>query len=103
MTDFNTQCSPHAFLENRKRYSIILNLLGIDQKNIYVDVNASKHEVAVRQRRGRFWIFAVPNLGQLQLVSVRYKSGVLEISIPKMGRKIPQTAKLPPKTIDSIV
>lgn len=85
-----TSNPPHALLENSSNYSIVMNLLGIDQKDIAIQVNEAKREIAVlakkeaqNAKRGFFWIFGVPSEGLLDSITTRYKAGVLEIVIPK--------------------
>jgi HSP20 family molecular chaperone IbpA len=82
--------SVHAFLEDRSKYSIVLNLLGIEEKDIGIRVNAQKREIAVMAKRetyaskqGSFWIFGVPSEGLLSAITARFEDGVLEICIPR--------------------
>ncbi len=81
---------PHALLEKSSGYSIVMNLLGIDEKDIGIRANESKREIAVLakkvgpyEKRGFYWIFGVPAEGFLGSISARFKGGVLEIQIPK--------------------
>lgn len=85
---------PHTLLESPSSFSIVMNLLGIDQEDISIRVDESKREIAVlakkeviNSKRGFFWIFGVPSEGAINLISTRYKGGVLEISVPKCRSK----------------
>ena len=90
----STACAnpPHELMETASSYSIIFNLLGIDQKDIGIDINEQKREVSVLARKdgsymkkGFYWIFGVPQVAALGAISTRYRSGVLEIVIPKQA------------------
>ena len=81
---------PHALLESRSSYSIVLNLLGVAQNDIGIRVNEQKRELTVLAKKetpyykhGFFWVFVVPIQGLLHSITTRYKAGVLEIRIPK--------------------
>lgn len=81
---------PHALLEKPSNYSIVLNLLGINESDIGIRVNEASREVAVlakkearNSKRGFFWVFGVPADGALDAISTRYRGGVLELVIPK--------------------
>jgi hypothetical protein len=67
-----------------------MNFLGIDVNDLGVRVNLSKREIVVLARkesrnmkRGFFWVFGVPPEGLLEAMTTQFKSGVLEIVIPK--------------------
>lgn len=83
---------PHAMLEDEGSYSVIFNMLGIDQKGIGIDVNFGKREVTVLARResknfrhGFYWVFGVPSDALLGEMTSQFKNGVLEIVIPKVS------------------
>ena len=85
---------PHQLMETLSSYSIFFNLLGIDQKDIGVDINEQKREVAVLARKGGsymkqgfYWVFGIPSVAALNAISIRYRSGVLEIIIPKQSER----------------
>ena len=87
---FNTP--PHALTDSPSSYSIVLNLLGTDQRQIGIHVNEKKREISVLARkdspfykRGFYWVFGVPRKGQLSSVSARFRLGVLEIVVPKQA------------------
>ena len=82
--------SPHTLFENSLNYSIVMNLLGVEHKDIGIRVDKSTREISVRARkqstyakRGFFWIFGVPSPGVFDRITTRFKGGVLEITIPK--------------------
>lgn len=84
----------HAVVESPSSYSIVLNLLGIDLKDIGIQYDESKRELAILARkesyackRGFFWVFGVPSEAMIDAITSRYKGGVLEIIIPKNGCK----------------
>lgn len=83
---------PHTLLEGSRGYSIVMNLLGIDEKDIGIRVSEKKREVTVVARRetrnsklGHFWVFGVPSEGVLSSLCTRYTGGALEIFIPKQN------------------
>jgi len=86
--------SAHAVMESPSSYSIVLNLLGIEQKDIGIKIDKRSRELAVLARketyackRGFFWVFGVPAEGVIESITSRYQGGVLEIVIPKAARK----------------
>lgn len=86
--------SPHALMENPSYYSIVLNMLGINQQDIGIQVDRVKHELAVLAKketysckRGFYWVFGVPSEAALEAITTRYRGGVLEIVIPKQTKK----------------
>lgn len=86
---------PHALMEGDLSYSIVFNMLGIEQKGIGIDLDLDKREVTVLARRDRenirngfFWTFGVPQDALLAEMSTRFKAGVLEIVIPKTAQFI---------------
>jgi HSP20 family molecular chaperone IbpA len=87
---FGGENPPHALMEDTSCYSIVLNMFGIDQKDIGIKIDRVKCELAVLARkkthsskRGFFWVFGVPSETAMEQVTGRYKGGVLEIVIPK--------------------
>ena len=81
---------PHVLDENSSSFCIVMNLLGIHEKDIGIRINEGRREVAVlakkeaqNSKRGYFWIFGVPSEGLLDSITTRYKGGVFEIVIPK--------------------
>ncbi|MBI3556259.1 MAG: Hsp20/alpha crystallin family protein [Deltaproteobacteria bacterium] len=89
MLDLNP-APPHALMESESAYSIVFNMLGIEQKGIGIDIDTGKREVTVLARRERefsrngfFWTFGVPGDALLVEMTARFKAGVLEIVIPR--------------------
>ena len=83
-------CPPCVMLEKHDSYSVVLNLLGIDQKDILIDVNERKHELAIyagkkteKSNKAYFWVFGVPHTGMLSQLKTHYQAGGLEVVIPK--------------------
>lgn len=81
---------PMMISQDETRYSVVLNLFGVDRKDIFVDVNTRKHEFGVyaaktteSSKSASFWIFGVPHDGSLQDMRVRYKGGGLQITVPR--------------------
>ncbi|MDR3608577.1 MAG: Hsp20/alpha crystallin family protein [Oligoflexia bacterium] len=81
---------PHTMVENPSSYSIVMNLLGIDENDINIRVNSEKREIIVLARkeangvkRGFFWVFGVPAEALLNSITTRYRGGVLEIVVKK--------------------
>ena len=81
---------PHALVESRSCYSVVFNMLGVEQKGIGIDVNLEKREVTVLARKERenlregcFWVFGVPTDASLGQMTANFKAGVLEIAFPK--------------------
>jgi HSP20 family molecular chaperone IbpA len=81
---------PHAMLETDRYYSIVLNLFGVERKDIAFGLNEKSREVTVvakraraRVRTGFFWMFAVPEEVSLSGTEMLYQNGAVEIRIPK--------------------
>ncbi len=51
VTEINCTNPPHARVEDSKGFSIVMNLLGIDQKDIGIRVNEAKREIAVLAKK----------------------------------------------------
>jgi HSP20 family molecular chaperone IbpA len=90
-----TPAPPHTLIERGSSYSIVFNMLGVEQNGVGIDINPGKREVTVLARRERenfrngfFWIFGVPRDALLAEMTARFKTGVLEIVIPKISRPI---------------
>ncbi|HEX4922924.1 MAG TPA: hypothetical protein VFV50_02525 [Bdellovibrionales bacterium] len=82
---------PVVVLNEDNRYAAVLNLLGYDQKDIFIDVDKANKEIGIYAgRQGydkksvSFWIFSVPQDGVLERVAFRYKGGAFEMSVPKV-------------------
>ena len=82
-------------MESGERYSIVFNLLGMERKDIGIDVDTRSREVTVMAkkrtaslRRGFYWVFSAPLGARLGLMTVRFEGGVLEIVIPKSAAAI---------------
>ena len=82
---------PFMTFEDGEKYSVVLNLLGVNPKDIFIDVDKSNNEVGVYAGKGNdfnrsvsFWVFGVPADGQVERVALNYKGGGLEVTVPKM-------------------
>ena len=63
-------------LDQQSSYSIVLNLLGFEQKNIGIRVNANQREIAITAKKdaqfmkhGFYWVFGVPTTASLKSIS----------------------------------
>lgn len=86
----HTPTDIHAFLDRSTDYSIVFNFLDVSQENIGIDVNVIQREITVYAkkineyaRKGFFWTFGIPVDAQMADTMAQYKSGILEIKIPK--------------------
>lgn len=94
----NNGCTPAVMLEDWRQYSVILNLFGVKKEDIFIDVNSKKRELGVytgkktrTANNASFWIFGVPRDGMLNQISVKYKSGGLQVTIPRTSFLFRQT------------
>lgn len=83
---------PHALIETSDCFSIFLNLFGVDRKDIAVGIDEKKRELTVLAKRERervrsafFWMFSLPEEGEISEIRMRYKNGAVEIRIPKVA------------------
>jgi HSP20 family molecular chaperone IbpA len=81
---------PHAMLETDRYYSIVLNLLGIERKDIALGLNEKNREITLLAKRERshvrtgfYWLFNVPDQASMPDIRMHYKNGAVEIRIPK--------------------
>jgi HSP20 family molecular chaperone IbpA len=81
---------PYMTFEDEDRYSIVLNLLGCNPKDIFIDVDKLNNEVGIYAgkdgmlaRSVSFWVFHVPTDGQIEKVAMKFKGGGLEVDIPR--------------------
>lgn len=86
------EVASYVTFEDVQKYSVVLNLLGINQKDIFIDIDKSNNEVGIyagkdgyNARSVKYWIFNVPADGDIGQVSMKYKGGALEITIPKVS------------------
>lgn len=82
---------PHALMESPTHYSIVFNMLGVDQDGIGINVNSFLREITVLARKeqrlarcGFYWTFGVPMDARLNDLTTRYRGGALEVRIPKL-------------------
>lgn len=82
-------CSP-VILERRNEYSVVLNLLGIDERDIVIDVNEAKREFGIyagqksrTKKNASFWVFGVPRDALLGEISVKCQGGGIQVTVPK--------------------
>jgi HSP20 family molecular chaperone IbpA len=82
----------HALMETHDHFSIYLNLWGIAREDIALALNERKRELTViakregeRMKTGHFWMFAVPKEGELSKAELLYRTGAVEIRIPKIA------------------
>lgn len=81
---------PHALLESTDHYSVVLNLLGIEMKNIALRLDEKKRELTVLAKKesplfrsGYYWMFQLPVHTSLSEIRTIYRNGALEIRMPK--------------------
>ena len=82
---------PFMTFEDDREYSIVLNILGYNPKDIFIDANKSSHELGVYvgkqgafARSVSFLVFEIPADGEVDRVAMKFKGGGLEITVPKI-------------------
>ncbi len=96
--------------ENDGEYSVVLNLLGYDPEDIFVDIDKRNNEVGIYAKKKphsalsvSFWIFGVPSDGQVERTAMRFKGGGLEITIPRIPVARPRMALFKPQQLEGLV
>jgi hypothetical protein len=83
---------PVALMEDKDKYSMVVNIFSLQKPQIFIDVDNKKHEVGIyagkstaEKKSASFWIFGVPKDGLLEKMKIMYKGGGLQITVPRMA------------------
>lgn len=81
---------PYVLRKRATSYSVIFNLLGIDSKDVNIEVNETRREIRVmacrkdtKYKKGFYWVFGAPKDAFLLGAKAKFRGGVLEITVPR--------------------